>query len=106
MQACIAGYINRWWFAPNLDNSEKLDAVRESLVQAMVYSFGSVCFGSLFIAPVSILRNIAEHIRPNREGAPIRALVVVQEFIVTFIDYVVSVFHDFAMVSVGKFRAL
>lgn len=99
---CIAGYIQKWWFSSRLDHSEKLDAIGESLIRALVYSLGSVCFGSLFIGFVNFLRSIADHIRPNTEEAPLRALVAVQEFLVSCIDYVALVFHNFAMVYVGK----
>jgi len=85
-----------------MTSSEKLDAVGESLVRALVYSFGSVCFGSLFIGPVNVLKSVADHLRPNSEEAPMRALVAVQEAIVSCIDYFVAMFHDFAMVYVGK----
>ena len=58
-----------------MTNSEKLDAVGESLVRALVFSFGSVCFGSLFIRPVNVMKSVADHLRPNSEEAPMRALV-------------------------------
>jgi hypothetical protein len=85
-----------------MTNSEKLDAVGESLVRALVFSFGSVCFGSLFIRPVNVMKSVADHLRPNSEEAPMRALVAVQEAIVSCIDYFVAMFHDFGMVYVGK----
>jgi len=103
IQVCIAGYIQRWWFSSRLDHSEKLDIIGESLTRALVYSLGSVCFGSLFIGFVNFLRSVADHIRPNTEEAPLRVLVAVQEFLVSCIDYVALVFHNFAMVYVGMY---
>jgi len=88
-----------------MTSSEKFDAVGESLVLAFIYSFGSVCFGSLFIGPVNVLKSVANNLRPNSEEAPIRALVAVQEAVVSCIDYFVAMFHDFAMVYVGKLIA-
>ena len=102
MEVCIAGYINRWWLEPKLDESQKLDAIGESLVRAIVYSFGSVCFGSMFIGLVNALREIANQIRPNPEEAPIKCLVVVQECIVSCIDVVASIFNDYAMINIGN----
>lgn len=52
---------------------------------------------------VDFLRSIADHIRPNRDDTRIKVLVFVQEFVVSCIDYVSSIFHVFAMVYVGKF---
>lgn len=86
-----------------MNSSEKLDAVGESLARAMVYSFGSICFGSLSIGIANFLRWIADQIRPSPEDAPFPLLVVVQEAIVSCIDYVVAMFHDFAMVYVGMY---
>lgn len=103
MEVCIAGYINRWWSQPTLQDSQKLDAVGESLIRAVVYSFGSVCFGSMFIGLVNALRGIADQIRPYREEAPIALLVVVQEFLVSCIDLAASIFNEYAMINIGKF---
>jgi len=103
-EVCIAGYINRWWLKPNLNLSQKNEAIGESLVRAFVYSFGSVCFGSMFIGIVNALRAITDQIRPNTEEAPIRCLVVVQEFIVSCVDTLSSIFNGYAMITIGKFE--
>lgn len=103
MQICIAGYINRWWFKPKLDPSEQLDVIGESMVRAIVYSFGSVCVGSLVVPISNLLRKIVEPLRPNGEETPFRALFVVQEFIVTTIDKFFSEFHEFAFIYVGMY---
>jgi len=103
MQVCIAGYIYRWWFKPKLDTSEQLDVIGESMVRAIVYSFGSICVGSLVVPISNFLRKIVEPLRPNGEETPFRALVVVQECIVTSIDMLFSEFHEFAFIYVGMY---
>jgi hypothetical protein len=85
-----------------MNQSQKLDAIGESLIRAIVYSFGSVCFGSMFIGVVNFLRAVAEQIRPNREEAAIKSLVVLQEIIVSYIDRAAEVFNEYAMINIGK----
>ena len=104
MQVCIAGYIYRWWFKTKLDTSEQLYVIGESMVRAIVYSFGSICVGSLVVPISNFLRKIVEPLRPNGEETPFRALVVVQECIVTSIDMLFSEFHEFAFIYVGEFE--
>eukprot|EP00558_Chaetoceros_sp_UNC1202_P000109 CAMPEP_0197260854 /NCGR_PEP_ID=MMETSP1429-20130617/84247_1 /TAXON_ID=49237 /ORGANISM="Chaetoceros sp., Strain UNC1202" /LENGTH=400 /DNA_ID=CAMNT_0042725103 /DNA_START=10 /DNA_END=1212 /DNA_ORIENTATION=+ len=103
MQVCIASYINCWWFRPNLNSSERLKAIGESLNRVVIYSFGSVCFGSLFVGLTNILHKLGENIRPNREEAAMQSLVVVQEWIVSWVDSVFSIFHKFAFSYVGMY---
>lgn len=103
MQACISGYINRWWFKQHMNSSEKLDAIGESLVHPTVHSFGSICFGSMFVGISKLLRKIVEPIRPNGDDAPLRLFVLFQEVIVSCIDNMYFMFHEFAFVYVGMY---
>jgi hypothetical protein len=101
LQASIAGFIYTWWFTPNLSSSECLEAVGNAVINSGIFSLGSVCFGSLLVAPINMLFRIAEHIRPNREETAIPALLMAQECMVNAIDYLHSRFHDFAFVYIG-----
>lgn len=101
LQASIAGFIYTWWFVPDLSSSECLEAVGNSIINSGIFSLGSVCFGSLLVAPINVLYRIAEHIRPNREESAIPALIMAHEYIVSAIDYLHSRYHDFAFVYIG-----
>lgn len=101
LQASIAGFINIWWFRPSLSSPECLEAVGNSVFNAAVFSLGSICYGSLFVAPSTLLFRFAEYIRPNREEAAIPALVVIQEYIVSAIEYFHSLYHEFAFAYIG-----
>jgi hypothetical protein len=101
LQASIAGFIYTWWFAPSLSSSQCLEAVGNSIINSGIFSLGSVCFGSLLVAPINVLFRIADHIRPNREETAIPAFIMAHEYVVSAIDYLHSRYHEFAFVYIG-----
>ncbi len=100
MKVTACGVVHEWWHSkPNEMN--KFEVVADSFVRATFHSFGSVCLGSLFIGPANFLRQLADYIRPNKEEAAIQSLVVMQEWIVSAIDYFCDKFCNFNFAYVG-----
>ena len=58
----VAGTIGGWWF-------DTPSALRKTLLHATVYNFGSICYGSLLIGIVKVLRQLTEGLRPDHEGS-------------------------------------
>ncbi len=102
MKATTCGVVNHWWFSTS-DKARSWDSFRESFLRAGFWNFGSICLGSLFIGPANFLANIAGHIRPNKEEAAIQIFVVVQEWIVSAIDFVCMKFNNWAFAYVGMY---
>ena len=74
----------------------------QTFARIIFFSFGSICFGSLFIGPAQFLRHVAIYIRPNKEEAALQALVLLQVIIVSFIDLICVKFNNWAFSYVGK----
>ena len=74
----------------------------QTFARTIFLSFGSICFGSLFIGPAQFLRHAAIYIRPNKEEAALQAFVLLQELIVSFIDLICVKFNNWAFSYVGK----
>jgi len=102
LKVTTCGVVNHWWFKSEYDRNN-LDVLGESFLRAGVFSFGSVCFGSLFIGFANFFRHIAGYIRPNREEAAMRIFVVFQEVIVSTIDFVCIKFSNWAFAYVGMY---
>ncbi|PGG95421.1 hypothetical protein AJ79_10068 [Helicocarpus griseus UAMH5409] len=60
MHTTTAGVHGSWYFYSNNSNSNSLprSPIRGALKRALTYSFGSICFGSLFVAVVDGLRQL------------------------------------------------
>jgi len=57
VRVSVSGVVGTWWFSPAEAASICSDAVCHSLIRSTTYSFGSICFGSLIVAILHMLRN-------------------------------------------------
>jgi len=97
----VAGTIGSWWF-------DKPSALRETFLHATVYNFGSICYGSLFVGFVQLLRQITEGLRPNRDGSAMMCLYECSVFmltkIVSCVDNLADSFTPWAFTYVGLYH--
>jgi len=78
-----AGTIGAWWFSPPLAEynynrgicCSHSSAVTGSLHRACTYSFGSICYGSLLIAILQTLEQLARRARGNRRAILLSCLM-------------------------------
>lgn len=64
----VAGIVGDWWFTPRSSEQHlRRGAVAESFLIATVYSFGSICLGSLLVGQTQLLRQIVEQFVPASE---------------------------------------
>ena len=54
-----------WWFVPEEANHFCSNALNDSFIRSISYSFGSICFGSFIVAIVQALRALEYHTRDN-----------------------------------------
>ena len=118
MQACISRYIHRWWF--NKQNAHSCEKLHGAATGASLRSFGSICFGSMFVGISKLLRKTVEPIRSADEDKKeddedeaeaatsplpfvrlLRLLATFRQFILSRIDHAYFTFHEFAFVYVG-----
>jgi len=66
VHCAVSGVVGSWWFTPSA-NGCCSSAVLGSFVRTMTTSFGSICFGSLLVAIIQAIRQLAEQARQNDE---------------------------------------
>lgn len=97
----VAGTIGSWWF-------KKPSALYPTFLLATLYNFGSICYGSLFVGFVQVLRQFTEGLRPNRDDSAMMCLyescVFFQEKIVGCVDDLADSFTPWAFTYVGLYR--
>jgi len=96
-----AGVVGTWWFAPEEAGSFCSSAVRDSACRSLTTSFGSICFGSLIVAIIQALRQLASAARSNDDGNAI--LVCIADCILSCIESLVEYFNKWAYIYVGLY---
>jgi hypothetical protein len=67
VQATVAGVIGKWWYKPDGDIETNGADLKDAFFRSCFYSIGSICFGSLVVGPVRILRQLSAFFRPSEE---------------------------------------
>eukprot|EP00978_Attheya_sp_CCMP212_P026660 scaffold88174_cov57-Attheya_sp.AAC.7 len=96
----VAGVVGTWWFAPDEANSCCSTAIWDSLKRTFTTSFGSICFGSLLVAILSALRQLANAARADDEGG---VLLCIAECILGCLESLLEYFNTWAFVYVGLY---
>lgn len=94
----VAGTVGTWWFSPEEANSCCSSAIRGSLFRAVTYSFGSICFGSLIVAIIQALKEMA---RQSRESGDMLACCA--ECLLGCLESIAEYFNKWAYVFVGLY---
>mmetsp|Transcript_33051 Transcript_33051/g.63155 ORF Transcript_33051/g.63155 Transcript_33051/m.63155 type:complete len:586 (-) Transcript_33051:185-1942(-) len=100
VRATVSGVVGTWWFSPLEATSFCSTAVSGSFIRSTTYSFGSICFGSLIVAVLHMLRNSLRSAQNNRHLGIVRCIVVC---IMTYIERLVEYFNKWAYVYVGLY---
>jgi hypothetical protein len=61
----VSGVVGTWWFDPADAHGLCSKAIFDSFVRSATFSFGSICFGSLLVAGVQVLRHLVESARAH-----------------------------------------
>lgn len=108
VQVTVAGVIGSWWFKPETEfTSPCSKELMSSFQRSTVLSFGSICFGSLLVGFVQILRQFVEPMRPSSDETVLmclhECLVCFQECLVSCIDGLSESFNPWAFTYVGLY---
>lgn len=98
VRATVSGVVGTWWFSPSEASSFFSDAIRHSLIRSTTYSLGSICFGSLIVAILQMLRNSLH--RAHRNGGILRCIAMC---ILAYIEMLVEYFNKWAYIYVGLY---
>mmetsp|Transcript_15057 Transcript_15057/g.31044 ORF Transcript_15057/g.31044 Transcript_15057/m.31044 type:complete len:516 (-) Transcript_15057:127-1674(-) len=92
-----AGTVGTWWFHPEEASGCCSRAVRESYGRSLTSSFGSICFGSLLVAIVQTLKEMAHHAQSGDDSILRCVAICILGCIESLIEY----FNKWAFVFVG-----
>mmetsp|Transcript_33632 Transcript_33632/g.50155 ORF Transcript_33632/g.50155 Transcript_33632/m.50155 type:complete len:1010 (-) Transcript_33632:681-3710(-) len=70
IQVTVAGTIGAWWFNPEQVSPCCSRVVNKSFVQSLTSSFGSICFGSLFVHPAHVISRLIIVFFPHLDRVP------------------------------------
>ena len=99
VHTCVAGVVGTWWFSPE-ESGCCSSGVCNSFIRTMTTSFGSICFGSLIVAIIQALKQLAATARANDDGG---FLVCIAECILGCIASCVEYFNKWAYIYVGLY---
>lgn len=106
MQVITCGVVGTWWWYPLEAAACWSQALTDSLIRALTYSFGSICFGSFLVALIQALRALEQMAANQREGdgdAKLLFLVVhcLVQFILGCIESILEFINRWAYTYVG-----
>lgn len=81
--------------------------LQRSFFRSIFYSVGSVCYGSLFVGPVRVLRQLSALFRPNEGNTSLlcfhECIHCIQTFLTSCVDSLASRFNPWAFTYVGLY---
>jgi hypothetical protein len=99
LHVSVAGAVGTWWFAPE-ESGCCASGVRDSCCRALTTSFGSICFGSLLVAIIRALQQLANTARQEGDAG---ILACIAECILACLANLVEYFNQWAFVYVGLY---
>jgi hypothetical protein len=96
----LAGTIGTWWFLPQEASSCCSRGLTDSLARSLTYSFGSICFGSLLVAILQVIKMMFQSVANNRRAGIFRCIA--QCFLV-WIERIAEYFNKWAFIYVGLY---
>mmetsp|Transcript_3074 Transcript_3074/g.4659 ORF Transcript_3074/g.4659 Transcript_3074/m.4659 type:complete len:528 (+) Transcript_3074:73-1656(+) len=103
----VAGVIGTWWFTPEADRPKGFcnTTIYNSWLRSTIYSFGSICLGSLLVAVLQVLQVIVSLARSddrNSNGAN-SILWCLLQCLVDILERVMEYINQWAFVYVGLY---
>lgn len=107
MQVTVAGVIGSWWYKEDGDTSSNNQDLQHAFFRSCFYSIGSICFGSLVVGPVRVLRQLSAFFRPSDEVNSLlclhQCLHCVQTCMASFVDNLSDRFSPWSYTYVGLY---
>ncbi|CAD6643680.1 XXYS1_4_G0030930.mRNA.1.CDS.1 [Saccharomyces cerevisiae] len=97
----ISGVFGSWYYMSKSDQGMPRWPAFGALKRAMTYSFGSICFGSLLVALIDLLRQVLQMIRKDVTSSgggqiAIQILFIVFDWIIGFLKWLAEYFNHYA----------
>lgn len=97
----IGGTVGTWWFLPEEGKGCCSSGVLGSMKRALTTSFGSICFGSLLVAIIQTLKQLARNAR--EQGGSMALLACIAECILGCLESLLQYFNKWAFIYVGLY---
>ncbi|OBA19131.1 protein PNS1 [Metschnikowia bicuspidata var. bicuspidata NRRL YB-4993] len=102
----IAGVYGTWYYLANSDQGEPKYPALGAFKRAMTYCFGSICFGSLIVSIIQLIRGLVRILRNNAFGdgnvcAGCGFLIL--DFIIGIIEWMVKYFNHYAYIYIALY---
>ncbi|KAF3987245.1 hypothetical protein FT663_04024 [Candidozyma haemuli var. vulneris] len=102
----IVGIYGTWYYLAGSDQGEPKWPALGAFKRAMTYCFGSICFGSLTVALLQLLRAFIEILKSNAFASGDNCAgcgYLILNFFVGFIEWAFRYFNHYAYVYVGLY---
>lgn len=96
----LAGTVGTWWFSPLEASGCCSHGLTDSLSRSLTYSFGSICFGSLLVAIIEVVKSMVRSAARNRRAG---ILMCVAQCLLVYIERIAEYFNKWAFVYVGLY---
>jgi Plasma-membrane choline transporter len=96
----LAGTVGTWWFLPQEANGCCSPGLTDSLARSLTYSFGSICFGSLLVAIIEVVKNVVRSAARNRRGG---VFMCIAQCLLHWIERLAEYFNKWAFIYVGLY---
>lgn len=108
MQVTVACLIGKWWYTPDGDISTRISDLGSSFFRSIFYCIGSVCYGSLFVGPVRLIRQLSAFFRPIEGGTSSllclhQCLFCIQSCMTSCVDSLADRYSPWAFTYVGLY---
>ena len=107
MQVTVSGVIGSWWYTADGDTSTRNDDLNRSFFRSLFYAVGSVCYGSLLVGPVRLLRQLSVLFRPNDEASSLLCLhecmFCIQKCLTSCVDGLSDRYNPWGFTYVGLY---
>lgn len=102
VQVSTAAVVGHWWHHP-----EENGLVQKKALRTIFFGLGSICFGSLFVGPVRLIRQVAVFFRPAPDEASLlclqECLLCIQTCITSIVNTLALHFNPWAFTYVGLY---
>lgn len=102
----IAGIYGTWYYLSGSDQGEPKHPALGALKRALTYCFGSICFGSLIVSIIQLIKALVQILKQDAFGDGNMCAgcgYLILEFVIRFIEWLVRYFNHYAYCYVALY---
>lgn len=102
----IAGVYGTWYYLSNSDQGEPRFPALGALKRALTYCFGSICFGSLIVSLIQLLRAVIKSLKQDAFGSGDMCAgcgFLILDFVIGFLEWLIRYFNHYAYCYVALY---